>query len=70
MTFDQTVELYASVLRQLLPAGGYDTAPKGIIAKDIHAHAKVLAQADVDAKRILAALEGIPEELIDEYEAA
>lgn len=70
MTFDQTVELYASVLRQLLPTGGYDTSPKGIIAKDIYSHAKVLAQADVDAKRILAALEGIPKELIDEYEAA
>lgn len=70
MTFDQTVELYASVLRQLLPAGGYDTSPQGVVAKDIYAHAKVLAQADVDAKRILAALEGIPEELLSEYEAA
>ncbi|WP_045126535.1 putative phage tail protein [Acinetobacter pittii] len=70
MTFDQTVELYASVLRQLLPAGGYDTSPKGVVAKDVYAHAKVLAQADVDAKRILAALEGIPEELLSEYETA
>lgn len=69
MTFDQTVELYASVLRQLLPAGGYDTSPKGVVAKDVYAHAKVLAQADVDGKRILAALEGIPEELLNEYEA-
>ncbi|MFX8462517.1 DUF2313 domain-containing protein [Acinetobacter baumannii] len=70
MTFDQTVELYASVLRQLLPAVGYDTSPRSVVAKDIYAHAKVLAQADVDAKRILATLEGIPEELISEYEAA
>ncbi|HAV5927790.1 TPA: DUF2313 domain-containing protein [Acinetobacter baumannii] len=70
MTFVQTVELYASVLRQLLPAGGYDTSPKGIVAKDVYAHAKVLAQADVDAKRILTTLEKIPEELLSEYEAA
>ncbi|CAM0637318.1 DUF2313 domain-containing protein [Acinetobacter baumannii] len=70
MTFEQTVELYASVLRQLLPAGGYDTSPKSVLAKDIYAHAKVLAQADVDAKRILTTLEKIPEELLGEYEAA
>ncbi|MFW1928663.1 hypothetical protein ACG90B_04715 [Acinetobacter baumannii] len=70
MTFEQTVELYASVLRQLLPAGGYDTSPKSVVAKDVYAHAKVLAQADVDAKRILTTLEKIPEELLSEYEAA
>ncbi|KQK67633.1 hypothetical protein AOX58_10695 [Acinetobacter baumannii] len=70
MTFEQTVELYASVLRQLLPAGGYDTSPKGVVAKDVYAHAKVLAQADIDAKRILTTLERIPEELLSEYEAA
>lgn len=40
MTFEQTVELYASVLRQLLPTGGYDTSPNTDIAKDIYAHAK------------------------------
>lgn len=70
MTFEQTIELYAAVLRQLLPAGGYDTSPNTNIAKDIYAHAKVLAQADVDAKRILSVLEGIPEELLEEFEAA
>ncbi|HCT5536792.1 TPA: hypothetical protein OT117_003929, partial [Acinetobacter baumannii] len=70
MTFEQTVELYASVLRQLLPAGGYDTSPKSVVAKDVYAHARVLAQADVDAKRILTTLEKIPEELLSEYEAA
>lgn len=70
MTFEQTVELYASVLRQLLPAGGYDTSPKGVVAKDVYAHAKVLAQADADAKRVLTTLEKIPEELLSEYEAA
>ncbi|WP_258579939.1 YmfQ family protein [Acinetobacter baumannii] len=70
MTFEQTVELYAAVLRQLLPVGGYDNAQDTVIAIDIKAHAKVLAQADVDAKRILKTLERIPEELISEYEAA
>ncbi|MCH7357460.1 DUF2313 domain-containing protein [Acinetobacter sp. NIPH 1958] len=70
MTFEQTIELYAAVLRQLLPAGGYDTSPNTNIAKDIYGHAKVLAQADVDAKRILSVLEGIPEELLEEFEAA
>lgn len=70
MTFEQTIELYASILRQLLPAGGYDTSPDTNIAKDIYAHAKVLAQADIDAKRILTTLEYIPEELLNEYEAA
>lgn len=69
MTFDQTVELYAAVLRQLLPVGGYDTSPNTDVAKDIYAHAKVLAQTDVDAKRILTTLERIPEELISEYES-
>lgn len=70
MTFDQTVELYAAVLRQLLPVGGYDTSPETDIAKDVYAHAKALAEADIDAKRLLSTLEQIPEELIDEYEAA
>lgn len=68
MTFDQIVELYASVLRQLLPVGGYDNAQDTVIAIDINAHAKVLAQADMDAKRLLSFIEGIPVELLDEYE--
>jgi uncharacterized protein YmfQ (DUF2313 family) len=68
MTFDQTVELYASVLRQLLPVGGYDNAQDTVIAIDIYTHAKVLAQADLDAKRLLSFIEGIPVELLDEYE--
>ncbi|EPL7761158.1 hypothetical protein PGK01_00010 [Acinetobacter baumannii] len=70
MTFEQIEELYSAVLRQLLPVGGYDNAQDTVIAIDIKAHAKVLAQADVDAKRILKTLERIPEELISEYEAA
>ncbi|HCQ9867176.1 TPA: DUF2313 domain-containing protein [Acinetobacter baumannii] len=70
MTFEQIEELYSAVLRQLLPVGGYDNAQDTVIAIDIKAHAKVLAQADIDAKRILKTLERIPEELISEYEAA
>lgn len=69
MTLTETAQLYAMVLRQLLPVGGYDTAPNTIIAADIYAHAKVLAQADLDAKRLLNVLEGIPTELLSEYEA-
>ena len=70
MTLEETTELYASVLRQLLPVGGYDTSPNTeALAVDIYAHAKLLAQADLDAKRLLNVLEGIPSELINEYEA-
>lgn len=70
MTFDQTVELYTTVLRQLLPVGGYDTAPDTYLSIDVTAHAKVLAQADLDAKRLLSVIEDIPVELINEYENA
>lgn len=70
MNIEQTTELYAAVLRQLLPAGGYDTSPNTVTAKDIYAHAKLFAQADMDAKRILSVLETIPPELIVEYENA
>lgn len=70
MTLEQTTELYASVLRQLLPVGGYDASPNTeALSVDVYAHAKLLAQADLDAKRLLNVLEGIPSELINEYEA-
>lgn len=68
MTLVETTKLYEMVLRQLLPNGGYDRAPQTNIAADIHAHAKALAQADLDAKRILNVLESIPVELLEEYE--
>lgn len=68
MNFERLVELYSAVLRQLLPAGGYDTANGTVIAIDIYAHAKVLAQADLDGKRLLTFIEKVPNELIDEYE--
>ena len=70
MTLEQTTELYASVLRQLLPVGGYDNSPNTeALAVDVYAHAKLLAPADLDAKRLLNVLEGFPSELISEYEA-
>lgn len=65
---EETTQLYASVLRRLLPAGGYDTAQDTVIAADIYGHAKALAQCDLDAKRLLSILEGIPPELLNEYE--
>lgn len=68
MTLEKTIQLYEMVLRQLLPTCGYDQAPNTNIADDIKAHAKALAQADLDAKRLLNILEGIPPELINEYE--
>ena len=68
MTLEETTKIYASVLRQLLPAGGYDTAQDTVIAADIYGHAKALAQCDLDAKRLLSILEGIPPELLNEYE--
>ncbi len=68
MTLEETTQLYATVLRQLLPVGGYDTSPNTDLAKDIQGHAKALAQCDLDAKRLLTVLEGIPPELLNEYE--
>lgn len=69
MTLEETTKLYAALLRQLLPVGGYDNSPDTTAAIDIYAHAKLLAQADLDGKRLLGVLEAIPEELINEYEA-
>lgn len=68
MSLNKTTELYASVLRQLLPEGVYDTAEKTNVADDIYAHAKVLAQADIDAHRLLQVLETIPADLLADYE--
>lgn len=70
MNLEQTTDLYASILRQLLPVGGYDPSPSTeALSVDVYAHAKLLAQADLDAKRLLNVLEAIPPELINEYEA-
>lgn len=68
MSLEQTTELYASVLRQLLPEGVYDTAEITHVADDIYAHAKALAQADIDAHRLLQVLETIPVDLLADYE--
>lgn len=68
MTLEQTTNLYAQVLRTLLPVGAYDQSSKTTIAQDVYAHAKALAQADLDAKRLLSVLEVIPHDLIEMYE--
>jgi uncharacterized protein YmfQ (DUF2313 family) len=68
MSLEQTTALYAAVLRQLLPEGVYDTADSTHVADDIYAHAKALAQADIDAHRLLGVLEAIPIELLADYE--
>ncbi|ENX20203.1 hypothetical protein F892_03126 [Acinetobacter vivianii] len=68
MTLEQTIKQYALVLRQLLPPGMYDKAPNTIINDDVYAHAKALAQCDLDGKRLLNVLEAIPPELLEEYE--
>lgn len=68
MTLEQTTALYAQVLRTLLPIGAYDSSSKTTIAQDVYAHAKALAQADLDAKRLLGVLEAIPHDLIEMYE--
>ena len=68
MSLEQTTALYAAVLRQLLPEGVYDTADSTHVADDIYAHAKALAQADLDAHRLLKVLEAVPVELLADYE--
>lgn len=68
MTLEQTAKLYATVLRQLLPVGGYDTSPNTVLAKDIYAHALAFAKADLSAKRLLQAIGTVPVELLPEYE--
>lgn len=64
----ETIELYAAVLRQLLPFGGYDKTTSTNIAKDIYAHAKALASVDLDAKRLFNVIDDIPADLVDEFE--
>jgi hypothetical protein len=52
-----------------LALGGYDASPNTeALAVDVYAHAKLLAQADLDGKRLLSVLEGFPPDLISEYE--
>lgn len=68
MSLEKTTELYASVLRQLLPEGIYSPAQTTNISDDIYAHAKALAQVDIDAHRLFQVLESIPLELLSEYE--
>lgn len=68
MSLEKTTELYASVLHQLLPEGVHDSAQQTLVADDIYAHAKILAQSDIDAHRLLKVLEEVPLELLPDYE--
>jgi len=68
MSLEQATALYAAVLRQLLPQGVYDTADSTHVSDDVYAHAKALAQTDLDAHRLLGVLEAIPVDLLGDYE--
>ena len=64
----QRTQKYIDVLLQLLPQGLYDNALDTDIAKDVQGHAKVLAQADIDAQALLETIPMVQPELIEEYE--
>lgn len=59
---------HADVLLQSLPLGAYETAHGTLIEKDIKAHATALDDAQSAADLLLEAAQGIPPELIREYE--
>lgn len=67
MSADETNKI-ADVLMQHLPYGAYDHSHKTVIYKDMVAHSKALELVKVSAARIFAVLNGIPDELIDEFE--
>lgn len=58
----------ADALMQHLPYGAYDHSHNTVIYKDIVAHSKALTLVKVSAARIFAVINGIPDELIDEFE--
>lgn len=58
----------ADTLMQHLPYGAYDHSHKTVIYKDIVAHSKALELVKASSARIFAVLNGIPDELIDEFE--
>jgi len=58
----------ADVLMQHLPFGPYDHSHKTVIYKDIIAHSKALGLVKSSANHIFAVINGISDELIDEFE--
>ncbi|WP_201594778.1 hypothetical protein [Psychrobacter fulvigenes] len=58
----------ADVLMHHLSYGAYDHSHKTVIYKDIIAHTKALNLVKTSAARIFAVINGIPDELIDEFE--
>ena len=68
INLERQTQKYVDVLLQLLPHGLYDNALHTNISKDIQGHAKVLAQADLDAQELLEIIPDVKPELIEEYE--
>lgn len=62
------VKKIADVLMHHLPHKAYDHSHSTNIYKDIVAHSKALELVKTSASRIFAVLNGIPAELIDEFE--
>ncbi len=58
----------ADVLMHHLPYGAYDHSHSTLIYKDIVAHTKVLELVKSSSSRIFTVINGIPDELIDEFE--
>lgn len=58
----------ADTLMHHLPYGAYDHSHKTVIYKDIVAHSKALELVKASSARIFTVLNGIPDELIDEFE--
>jgi uncharacterized protein YmfQ (DUF2313 family) len=67
MSMSETQKM-ADVLMHHLPYGAYDHSHKTIIYKDIVAHTKALELVKASSAQIFAAINGIPDELIDEFE--
>lgn len=65
---DMTDNKMADVLMQHLPYGAYDHSHKTVIYKDIVAQTKALELVKSASSRIFTVINGIPDELIDEFE--
>lgn len=58
----------ADVLMHHLPFGSYDHSHNTVIYKDIVAHTKALELVKSSASRLFSVINGIPDELINEFE--
>ncbi len=64
----ETQKQLAQVLMQHLPAGSYDHSHNTLIYKDVMAHSAGLAPIIASADTLLEVINGIPAELLDEFE--